>query len=335
MNTIHTLLLTCLGSAFLTSCGGGSTPAPVGIIERVSGTLVITTANAKAVAAHAVSQTINRLYTLGTAGPLVAYTEFLSPSTSSLANPTVLNSNSLKNGQVCSAGGSVEVTGSITNASGLSTADVIQSTYKNCGVLAYGLSPTYLDGSATQTVTSGGAATMPFQIVLEGPLNNVRMGVTQAGGGLSEIQVLNGIPTLQWSATSKTLQTLTIFGRPLTITSTVGGVLRTHSWQGHRQIISINGVYTGYSLDALVYSDNPLFGPTGGSYVLKTLAPVIQDTVTNILTAGVLRVEGYFDARALVSIGTNHVVQVDVDANGDGVYEATVFSTVAELSTLL
>ncbi|QTN29765.1 hypothetical protein HZ993_08125 [Rhodoferax sp. AJA081-3] len=336
MNTIHTFLLTCIGTAFLTACGGGGgTPVPLGIGEPVTGSLVITPANAKAVAAHALSQTTNRLYTLGAAGPLVAYTEFLSPSKSSLANPTVLNSNSLKTGQVCGAGGAVQVTGSVANTSGLGTGDVVQSTYKNCGVLAYGLSPTYLDGSAMQTVTSGGAATMPFQIVLEGSLDNVRIGIPQAGGGFSEIQVLNGIPTLQWSATSKTVQTLTIFGRPLTIKSTVGGVLRTHNWQGHRQVISINGVYTGYSLDALVYSDNPLFGPTGGSYVLRTLTPVIKDTVSNVLTAGVLRAEGYFNARALISIGTNQVVQVDVDANGDGMYETTVFSTVSELSGLL
>ncbi len=281
--------------------------------------MVITPANAKAVAAHALSQTTNSLYTLGAAGPLVAYTEFLSPSTSSLANPTVLNFNSLKTGQVCGAGGSVQVIGSIANASGLSTGDVIQSTYKNCGILANGWSPMYLDGSATQTVTSGSATTMPFQIVLTGTLNNVRMGIPQAAGGFSEIQVLNGGPTLQWSATSRTVQTLTIFGLPLTIKSTVGGVLRTHHWQGHQQTIRINGVNNSYSLDALVYSDNPVFGPTGGSYVLRTLTPVVKDTVSNIFTAGVLRVEGSLTSRALIGIGTNHVVQVDVDANGDGV----------------
>lgn len=41
---------------------------------------------------------------------------------------------------------------------------------------------------------------------------------------------------------SKSLQTQTIFGRPLTIKSTVGGVLCTHNWQGHHQVIRIDGV---------------------------------------------------------------------------------------------
>ena len=139
MNAIHIFLLASLGTAVLTACGGGGTSVvPLGIGEPATGNLVITPANAKAVAAHALSQTTNRLYTLGAAGPLVAYTEFLSPSTSSLANPTVLNSNSLKTGQVCGAGGSVQVTGSIANGSGLRTGVVVQSTYQNCSILGDG-----------------------------------------------------------------------------------------------------------------------------------------------------------------------------------------------------
>jgi hypothetical protein len=336
MNAIHTFLLTSIGTALLTACGGGGeTPVPLGLGQGPGRTLVITPANAKAVAANALSQATHRLNTLGGAGPMVANTEFLSPSTSSLAKPTVLNSNSLKTGQVCGAGGSVQVTGSIANASGLSTGDAIQSTYQNCGILADGWSPAYLDGSATQTVTSGSAITMPFQIVLTGTLNNMRMGIPQSGGGFSEIHVLNGNQKLEWSASSRTAQTLSISGNSLTNKSTVGAVVRTHNWAAYHQTIRINGVYTGYSLDAFVNSDNTHLGPSGGSYILQTLAPIVKDTVSNILTAGVIRVEGYFNARALIGFGTNHVVQVDVDANGDGVYEATVFSTVSELSTLL
>lgn len=328
-------LLPGIATAFLTACGGGGTPEPRMAIDRVSGTLVITTANAKAVAANALSQTTHRLNTLGGAGPLVAYTEFLSPSASSLAKPTVLNANSLKTGQVCGAGGSVQVAGSIAYASGLSTGDTLQSTYQHCSILAHGWSPTYLDGSVTQTVTSGTAIAMPFKIELTGSLSNLRMGIPQAGGALSEINVLSGNQKLEWNATNAASQTLTITGNSLTNKSTVGATVRAHHWSAYRQITVINGVHTRYSLNAFVNSDNTHLGPTGVSYILQTLAPIVKDTVSNIWLSGVIRVEGYSNASALISIGTNHVVQVDVDANGDGVYEATVFSTVSELGNLL
>ena len=293
------------------------------MIDGPALSLVITAANAKVIAAHALLQTTNQVNMLGSAGPLVA-----------LANGGVVNANSLKTAQPCSAGGYVLVTGAIAGTAGLNTGDTVQSSYQNCRILANGRSAVYLDGSATQAVTSGSASAIPFQITLTGGLNNVRIGTLQSDGALARTHTLTGNEQLEWTAASAASQTWSISGTTLTNKSTAGTIVRMDNWGAYRQTVVIAAGDISYSLHALVNSDNTQLGANGSIYMLRTVTPLVTNATTGLLSAGAVEVDGNSNAKLYVTIGASGVVSLFVDANGDGRYETIVSTTTSELSTL-
>lgn len=306
----------------LAACGGGGggntaapTPAPV-VPPSAATSVTITATNAKAVAANALSATTNGVNLIGTMG-------------FGLINSSTIDSTFLNKQQTCRSGGSAFVTGSIASGAGLLTGDSLNPTYTNCGVPLLG-STLVLNGSSTQTLTSGSAITLPFQIVFTGNVTNLSIGMT--GKTFS----LNGDQKLDWSVGSNIAnQTMITSGTSLTNKSNVAGVLRTHVWQNYKQTLAANGVTNNFSFSGTVQSDNTNLGPAGGSYTLSTSTPVAQSASTYVLSAGALMITGASNSQIAATLGANNVVSLKVDANGDGTFETTIETTLTELNTFL
>lgn len=304
--------------------GGGSDP-----------TLNINAANAKAVAANALSQSTNGLIVLAGGAPLIDNTAFLLPTLNFL-NSSIINANTLKaKVQTCGAGGSVRVSGSVASTAGLGAGDTVNSDYQYCMIFNAGSSPVFVSGTAAQTVTSGSAYAMPFQIVLASSFNNLNTGLLKTFGVFTETDLLNGDEKLEWNATSTTSQSLTASGTSMSNKSTVGAVVRTHVWQNYQQTTAINGANTSLSFTGLVQSDNTNLSPTGGTYSLTTPTAIVKTTTTGVLSAGVIKAVGTSNSAVLVTLGANGAVTLQVDANGDGTFETTIATTLTELNTFL
>lgn len=306
----------------LTACGGGggATTTPVAATPAAtpsaSTPVAITTLNAKAVAANALAATTNGVNLVGTIG-------------FGLINGSPVDATFLNKPQACNGGGTAVVTGSVASSSGLTTGDSLNPTYTNCGVPMLGTTLT-LNGSSTQTLTSGSANKLPFQITFSGNLNNLSIGIA------GKTSVLNGDQILDWSVGSNTaVQTMITSGTSLTNKSNVSGLLRTHVWQNYKQTIGVNGVTNSFSLSGTVQSDNTNLSPVGGSYTLSATTPIVQSTSTLVLSGGVIKIMGAANSQILATVGANNVVTLQVDAKGDGTFQSTIATTMAELNTFL
>jgi hypothetical protein len=88
------------------------------------------------------------------------------------------------------------------------------------------------------------------------------------------------------------------------------------------------------SLTATVETDSSRLGGTTLSYTITTPTPVTWSETTGIPTAGVIKVVGANNAGLLVTINGDGTVTIQLDANGDGVYEKSITSTTTELASL-
>lgn len=313
----HSLTLATLFA--LTACGGGgsdtaapapvvTTPAPV----ATSATAVtITSANAKALSAHALDTTQSALNYVGSVGFI-------------LANATPSASNISK---FCPYGGFTLVTGGVANVNLLTQGDTYNSIYTNCAVLA---SPTTtLNGNSAVTATRSSGTSFPFNMGLSAKLSNFSLAIPNVKW------LLNGDQQLTWSAQSNTVQTYNLSGTSLSIQTTSGGFVRNTLWKNYSQTIDGNGITTLYALSATVQTDNTNVGTAGGSYTVSTLTPVLYEKISGLRSAGVVKIAGAANSQIVATVGAGSVVTLQVDANGDGVFESTISTTFAELASFL
>ncbi len=116
---------------------------------------------------------------------------------------------------------------------------------------------------------------------------------------------------------------------------TVGGVTHSNALKNYSQTVGINGSVVTGSLSGTVETTSTKLGANGGSYTVATPTPVVWNAATRALTAGVVKVVGAGNSQLVMTVGSNNTVTIQIDANGDGMFEKTVSSTASELASLL
>ena len=87
-------------------------------------------------------------------------------------------------------------------------------------------------------------------------------------------------------------------------------------------------------MSATIETSSTRLGANGGSYTITTTTPVVWNSSTNVLSAGVVKVVGANNSQLVITVTGNNSVSIQIDANGDGTFEKTVSSTVSELEAL-
>lgn len=330
--------LALVSTLMLAACGGGGsggagTPAPAPAGPQA---VVITETNAKPVAASALDSAQSTSATGGGALPvgvqvdasavpptvlqLITQSARLAAS-SYAALPTAVAINQTAN---CTYAGTVTVSGRVASSSGLSTGDVLTLSMSNCSETP----GTSLSGQLSMTVQSGSLTTVPFHIVVLTTATNLTA-VTR-----TTTVVANGAVTLDWTGTA-TSETLVASGATMTSRQTVAGVSHTTTIRNFTQTQTITGTTLTGSLAATVETDSARLGGTAVSYTVTTPTPVVWNGTTRTATAGVVQVVGANNSRLLLTVNADSTVTIQIDANGDGVYEKTITSTTAELAGLV
>jgi hypothetical protein len=333
-----------IASGLLVACGGGGgggTAAP-----STPQAVVITQGNAKPVAANALNSVQNTSATQSGAGvvtgvqvdavnaPVQSNLIVISQAARMSVEMASAHAATLPVGIVindtfaCALGGSLTVSGSIASTNGLSAGDSLNVTYNACRMNSDGTDAT-LSGGLAINIVSGSLMSIPAQVVLATTANNLSV---QSGGSTV---VTSGDARMDIAVASSTSVAVTATGAAITsrITTTAGAF--TTTFRNYTQRVSVNGITISGSLSASVETDSTRVGSAGGSYTITTPTAVVWNASTGAVTAGVVKVVGAANSQLVATIGSNGAVALQVDANGDGTFEATSSSSIAELRTLL
>jgi hypothetical protein len=116
---------------------------------------------------------------------------------------------------------------------------------------------------------------------------------------------------------------------------TINGATHTTTVRNFSQTLLINGNTDTATVSGTVETDSSKLSTGTVSYTISTPTPVTWDATTHNATAGVIKVVGANNSQVLVTINGDSSVTIQLDANGDGVYEKTITSTTAELAGLV
>lgn len=334
-----------LAAAFLVaSCGGGGgggTPAPA---ANTAPTIAITETNAKPVGANALDAAQSTSATRNAAGlPIgvqVNATDVGAPLLPALAEAARLAAQALPGAALpvgvavnqsfaCPLGGSFTLSGNAASATSISVGDTFTFSANACASSAGG-STVVLNGSMTMNfATATSSLTPPFHIVVNNTVSN--LSVTSGGTSV----VANGDVRLDWNAPSSTSQTLTASGTSMSSRETINGATHTTTLRNYSQTLTTSGsTYTG-TVAGTVETDSSKLGSSPVSYTISTPTPVVWSATTHTASAGVIKVVGANNSAMLLTIHADGTVSIQLDANGDGTYEKTISSTVAELAGLI
>lgn len=346
MKSMFRAIALAAATLVLASCGGGGNSTPTSPAPPSSAPLVaITPTNAKPVSASALDSAESTSATRGASGlPIgvqVDAPDAGAPLLQVIAEAARLAASSFSAGQLptglgikqtvpCTLGGSLDISGNVASASTVSIGDTLSITANACTV-AVGTGKSVLSGSMTMTFqTATSSLTPPFHIVVSTTVTN--MSVTTAG----VTTVANGDVHLDWNATSATTQTLSASGTAISSRETVNGAVHTTTMRNFTQVLTISGSTYSGTLAATVETDSTKLGTTGTvSYTISTPTPVVWNAATRTATGGVIKVLGANNSQLLITIHADGTVTIQIDANGDGTFEATVNTTVAELAGLI
>lgn len=327
----------------LSACGGGggggsttgNTPPPTQALS-------INETNAKPVSANAIDAAQNTSATKGAASPigvqigtaaggaptLEAMAEAARFASQSFSASTLPRGVVVSENYPCALGGTLAISGNVASTAGLSTGDSFTLTMTNCS-MSVGTSTAVMNGAMSMTVAGGSLSGIPFHVVLA--ITATNLSVTTGGVNV----VSNGDTRLDWTANSSTSQTLVASGTSMSSRETVNGATHTTTMRNYSQTLVINGSTNSSTLSGTVETDSSRLATGTVSYTISTPTPVSWDTTTRQPTAGVIKVVGANNAQLLITINADSSVTIQLDANGDGVYEKTITSTTAELAGLV
>jgi hypothetical protein len=291
----------------LAACGGGGSGGPA--ITAASPTVAISTFNGKAIAAIALDATTNTTHMLAATGLLATIANNPTPSVFTSAQP-------------CISGGTVTISGFLYSWSQIFQGDQLSGVFTSCSISATpGLAVT-LGGGISATFTTVTAGRLAFNSSLGNfSVNSVGRVVQFTGAQLSDWDLNNFINRA--------------FGDSLAVTTVAGGVVRNFSWIGYTQTKTFTPATTLYSLTSSIRSDSSFLGAGGGTFVLTNLAPIATSNTTGAMGSGAIKVLGTGNSSMLATVVLPDTVNIQVDANGDGIYESAVTVTTAELATYL
>jgi hypothetical protein len=334
-------VLALVSTVVLASCGGGGggggtagTPPPQAV--------VLTETNAKPVSADAVVNVRNTSATSATvplgvqvgtsassSGTLQAITAAARLAGQVAAGARLPTAVSVSETDSCPLGGSITINGNIANPSGdLSAGDSITIIMATCQVSDTS-GTVVMNGRMSITIISGAIGAAPFHVVL---------GVTAQdfsvqAGGITE--VANGDVRLDWNAISDTSESLVATGAALTSRETIAGVTRTSTLRNYTQAMTTNGTTMSSTLSATVETSSTRIAASGGTYTITTPAAVVWDAVTDVVASGVIKVVGAANSQLQLTFTGGGNATIQLDANGDGTFEKSIDTTMAELNGLL
>jgi len=336
----HALLV--VPAMLLAACGGGgggSDSSPPGNIAT-GATLVISSSNAKPVAADGLDASTNTgganagasLVTGVQVGAGNASSAKLSSVVLALAGkaanrPALATGVTLNETGACGMGGTVSITGNVAGGSGLVAGDTMTITANNCteaidsavATLNGGLTLTVNGGSFNPNVTTAQQVTM--SMVLKN-LSVASLGVTSVSDGDMKIE----LSQITASSTNSTLS-----GASLSNTYTRSGSTRSSALKDYRIVQESTGTQVRTNMTATVVISNPRIG-SNVTYQVSTPTPVVTDL--SLVLAGKVKVSGNKSSLELSVTSINNF-SLQVDSNGDGTFDSTSTVTATELRDLL
>jgi hypothetical protein len=248
-------------------------------------------------------------------------------ASSSLAGRTDLVSGvAISESEACPSGGSISINGNVSGGESLVAGDNVTIAANNCSMAVDGVM-TVMSGSMSMTIVSGSIGDGPFHVVARFVLTDLTV---QAQG---TTVVASGTTQLDWTS-SVTSESMVSSGASLTVRETVGTKTHTIAMKNFSQSVSVNGSVVTSSLSATIETSSTRVGANGGSYTITTPTPMVWNSSTKVLSAGVIKVVGANNSQLVITVTGNNAISITIDANGDGTFEKTVSSTVSELEAL-
>ncbi|MEJ8837885.1 hypothetical protein [Ramlibacter sp. AN1133] len=338
--------LFCAPLLALTGCGGGGgdgATTPVG--PPAQGSLVITAANAKPVAADALDNATNidaartsSSFVLsaqvvpGAAAPSLALR--VAQAAVTLANkragaaPLVLSA-AINETLACSLGGSVTVSGNVASSNGFVAGDSVTLNASGCRETIANVATT-LSGGFTLAITAGGissGAAFPRHVAMTIQAS----GLTVAAGG--ETSTSSGDMSLDVTENSTDSTSVVLTGSSLGNQVTSASGTRSFTMRSYRHVLAIAGNTTSATVTADFETSNSRLGTAPVTYHVSTPSALVTTNAGDV-SAGSLRVDGSASALLVTVTGTN-TFQLQVDTNGDGSFDASSTATLADLRAQL
>ncbi len=309
-HSVWTLVAVCA----LTACGGGGggtattpTVTPVGVTPQVA----ISAGNAKAVGSAALGAISNPFTLSGVAAVDGAFNR--NPTQSVLTQP-----------QACLNGGTVTITGVVANPATLIAGDRWTAAYANCGVAVVSGAVLALTGSMSSAVLSNAANVIQYENLL-----------TALGANfLSNGYEFSGDQKILFNVTNPAALNFMVTGTSIKVKITTTGIVRNTVWQNYAQTIGTGSSVTSYSMNATIQTDNTNVAAASSTFVVNTTTPIVRSNSTGALSAGAFTVVGSNNSRLSVIVNADGSVTIQVDANGDGVFETSLTSTASEIVAL-
>jgi len=335
--------LACL--SVLAACGGGgggggtsdTTQTTTGGVPAV---MVITEANAKPVAGSALHSAQNITAATGSSSLATGVQveeqaqvglPWLAESARVLASlarpgPALATGVDINQTENCTFGGTLTISGHVAGQTAFAAGDSLAMSASGCRMQVNGVTTT-INGDLSMTVQSGSVTSSTFHAVLAMSVNNFSI-----SSGNTTV-VASGDIRLDWTRPGNG-DRLVATGSVLTNRTTQGTITRTTTWKNYTQTITNGGFTISAALDAQVETESNRPGASNGSYQLRTLTPLQWIPSSQNITAGSFKIVGASGSQLLLTVTTQNQFRIEIDANGDGVYEKTSTASDFELRML-
>jgi hypothetical protein len=336
--------LSLLPLLLLAACGGGGGDGGSSTAQPVQ--LAVTTTNAQPVAADAL-QTSGTTGVGATGAALVTGVQVEAASGGAaplqLAGaarhllgmvppaPALATAATISQSATCTGGGTVSISGNVASSSQLSTGDQITITANACSEVVDGTSER-LDGTLSITVLAGpfNATSTSFPKSVQLRIVAQRFSLVQGG----QTTVSDGDLQISVVQSSSTVASTTLSAAVLSSTVSTASSSRQQTLRNYSQKIDQTSTQSVVTVSATVETNNTrLGGGTLVSYGLSTPAPLTLNA-SGAYTGGSLRVTGAASGLLLTVNGTDTFI-LQVDANGDGIFESNSTVTRAQLNAQL
>jgi len=223
----------------------------------------------------------------------------------------------------CDNGGTYTISGDISNPEVPSVGDSLTYTFYNCEILSL-----VMNGTMGFTITElSGTLSLspPYTVGLDAFMNDFSM------DNGSVVVTGDGDMSMTLSEDTAGNETLLISGT--SYTQSVNGVYETLT--GYRYDLRMNNISGDFSFDQSgTYESDEIGGSV--SYETQTTFSGNDSVADGNPTAGVLHITTSIDSsQALVTAQPDGInVQIDVDHDGDGLYETTIMTTWTALISL-
>lgn len=226
----------------------------------------------------------------------------------------------------CSSGGSMTVSGNVSGGNAIVQGDQVTISTNNCIESVYGVTST-MNGSLSIRITAGS-----FDPNLPSYPSHITMAIVATNFSITingQTESSNGDMLIDLTETSATVSSATVSGSSLAST---GG--RSYTLKNYSQQVGMDNGATTYRVSATVEATNGRLGSGTLSYTVSMPSAMTTDA-SGQYTAGSLKVVGASNASVLLTVTAANTLKLELDANGDGTYEASTTVTLTELRAQL